>query len=204
MHLALCIVSARDWKPHFGISLVHMVATLPNLRGKVKTFAVMPRPHCSAVAKGRRLVIGDAIEGGFTHALCIDDDMMFPPEALEVMIDRGKPFVAANYLGKHGTNTAIVLSDKDLECDTPVSSKGKTGIEEVHRVGFGLVLFELEPVRAMRQPIFTMPWIVERETELGEDYYFCLQWRKTGNGIWVDHDVSNKVQHITDTGLETH
>jgi hypothetical protein len=109
VHLGLCVVSNRDWSPHFGTSLVGLVATIPSLKGKVKSFRFMPRLQASMLPKARRWTLREAIEAGCTHALCIDDDMVFPVESLALMMRHDKPFVAANYQGKSGLNTAITM-----------------------------------------------------------------------------------------------
>ena len=75
-------------------------------------------------------------------------------------------------------------------------SKQSSGLEQVLRMGGGLMLIDLTIPRTMKPPFFEMRWIPERGDVQGEDYYFCDRLVEAGATIWCDHDI--KVGHIGD------
>lgn len=155
-----------------------------------------PTFHASLLPKHRRMTLQGAIAAGATHALCLDDDMVFPADTAERLAQHGLPFVGVNYQTKKGTPSAITADEEHI------SSKGKTGIEQVGYIGFGVVFIDLEYLQKVPLPWFGVPWVPSRQSEIGEDYVFCLQWREAGFPIYVDHDLSQEVQHVTDGYLQ--
>ncbi len=190
MKLAICVVSGRDWKPQFGAALLHLVKRNPNA-------AIHCSWNASLLPKHRRLILTEAMDAGATHAVCLDDDMMFPSDTVELLAGHGLPFVAANYQSKKGGPSAVGPDEKHI------FSAGKTGIEEAARVGFGVVFLDLAYLSKVPMPWFGVPWVPSRNSEIGEDYVFCIQWREQGFPIYVDHDLSNKVAHVADHYLQT-
>jgi hypothetical protein len=153
--------------------------------------------NASLLPKHRRLIIQEAIGAGATHALCLDDDMMFPVDTAVRLASHGLPMVACNYQGKTGKPTAIDFDGVNIR------SAGRTDLQEVSRVGFGVVFLDLGFLQKVPMPWFGVPWIPSRGIEMGEDFVFCLQWREQGFPIYVDHDLSNQIDHIADQYLRT-
>lgn len=202
MRLGIGMMSNRDWKPRFGIGLVMLTNHLGKrgIKGrKLEDMTLHPMLNCSIPQKGRRMVLEDAIKENCTHLLFVDDDMVFHADSMDYLARGDHAMIAANYQSRSnvGESTAISLEGGRL------SSKGKTGQEEVDRVGFGLALIDLSYVKKMPQPWFAVPWLPEKHTELGEDYFFCMLLKKHGGKIFVDHDVSNNVIHMGETDLRT-
>lgn len=191
MKIYIAIPSCRDWKPHFGASLCGLVRKMAQDGVDFDMNAMM---GTSVIPKARQIAIDHAVQNGFTHVLFLDDDMAFPPDLFESLSRRNLPIVAANYSNKspepkpqtHGTD------------GMPMVSKGKTGVEEAGWVGFGAVLIELSPIKNIEKPLFEMRWIEERQSFIGEDYYFCGKVRAHGVRVYVDHDASQGMAHVGD------
>jgi hypothetical protein len=211
MKLAVGVVSNRDWRPSFGMSLVKLVTHLAtagiNARGdkpvELEALDVLPRMAGSALVRGRRLLMQDAIDGGFTHLLSLDDDMIYPHDCLDYFCRSDEAMIAANYCSRNNAGKPVAVKPGDGGVPQHVMSKGFTGQEEVHRTGFGVALIDVTKVAAMPQPWFATPWIDDIKTELTEDYWFCVQLHKAGHKVIIDHDVSNNTLHMTDTALPT-
>lgn len=185
------VPSGRDWKPLFGNSL----ASLMYLSGRHGIQLCLNCIQGNHITKARQLAVRDAIAGGFSHILFFDDDMKFPPDTLIKLLRHDVDAVSINYVRKDiNNNTPLVLGLDGL----PVSSKGKNGIEEIGWIGFGGVLIKLELLKQIPDPIFSMPWIAERNDWLTEDFFFCKIFREHGGRIFVDHDLSNQSAHIGD------
>src|SRR5512139_4338352 len=108
MRVAIGVLSARDWKPQFGISLTHLFAHIAG-HDKTEGVGLIPYLNCSLVPRGRRVVVEDALRDGYTHLLFVDDDMYFPPEIFDHLSKHDKPMVAVNYQTKSGKSAAVSL-----------------------------------------------------------------------------------------------
>ncbi len=189
VYIAIC--SCRDWKPQFGTSVARMLHEtgiggteifLNSLQGT----SVLPR--------ARQLVLEDAINGQFSHALLLDDDMKFPPRLLRSFLKHDLPIVGANYARKDGSGSMMACGMDGK----PVKSRDNSGIEEIGWIPFGAILINLEAIRDMPKPWFEVRWLEERKDFMGEDYYFSMKARTHGLKLFVDHDVSNETRHIGD------
>lgn len=197
MRLLVCVPSSRDWKGRFGASLNGLCDYLRS-KGvggqRLEAFQLYTQMGASCLPRARQAAFKKAVDEGFTHLLCIDDDMEFAPDILDTMGIAGKPVVAANCCRK----TEEVIGTAIGEDGKPIDSHGKTGLEEVAWVGFGVVLIDVNVVREIPAPHFEVRWIEDKQDYLGEDMYFFNKCRQFGFEVWVDHDASNKIGHIGD------
>lgn len=189
VYISVC--SCRDWKPQFGASFGRMMYEAG--RNGTEIF-FNPLQGTSVLPRARQLVMQDAINGGFTHILQLDDDEKFAPNLLTSLLSREVPIVGLNYARKDGSG-AMMACGLD---GNPISSKGKTGAEEVGWLPFGGILIELDAIKGMEKPWFEVRWLDERQDFMGEDYYFSMKARTHGLKLYVDHDASNKCRHIGD------
>ena len=196
MRLAVGLISGRDWRPAFGLSLIALLDHATNKDSPFEEVHLCPRVNCSLPPSGRRIVVSDAYKRKCTHLLFIDDDMIFPRETANLLAAHGKPFVAANYQNRSLPRPTVLGLDRHL-----LLSKDKDGLEEVGRVGFGVVWLDLAVLADVPKPWFAAPYDPETERETGEDYFFCDQWRAAGHKIYVDHGLSNAVFHICEARL---
>jgi len=183
VYIAIC--SCRDWKPQFGASLFAL-----GKETKVDTF-LNSIQGTSVIPKARQKLMEDAINGGFTHILMIDDDMKFPADMLDRLLAHGVSFVGVNYVSK-GTKKPVSCG---LDGQLFYSSE-RVGLSEIGWIGFGAVLIELEAIKNMPKPWFEQRWLEERQDFMGEDFYFCMKARTHGLKIYLDNDI--ECEHIGD------
>lgn len=191
MKTYIAIPSCRDWKPHFGASLCGLVRKMTH---DGVDFDMMAMMGTSVLPKARQLAVDHAIQHGFSHILFLDDDMAFSADLFESLSKHNLPVVAANYSNK-SSNPNPQTHGID---GNPLSSHGKTGIEEAGWIGFGAVLISLSAIKDVPKPLFEMRWMEERGSFIGEDYYFCGKARAHGVKVYIDHDVSQKMGHVGD------
>jgi hypothetical protein len=192
-HLAICIPSLGTWRAEFGLCLVQMIA-----RHAFADEEVIPYHRSDTnLAVSRYELAKAALERGASDLLWIDSDMTFPMIGAELLLMHKAPFVAASCptrrrplrtTARHGLNRLP-------------SSIGKTGLEKVDGVGFGFTLVKREVFEKVPTPWFATGWVKDPETgEIGgamsEDIYFCMNARKAGFDILVDHDLSREIGHI--------
>ncbi len=189
MRVYLAIPSCRDWKPQFGSSLCGLVHKMTK---DGVHFIINAMMGTSVLPKARQLAMEHAIEQGFTHILFLDDDMAFDGDLFDRLSSPGLPIVASNYCNKNP-----VSSPQSHGLDgKPLSSMGKSGVEETGWVGFGAILIDLSIMSNVPKPWFETRWVEERNAFIGEDYFFCSQVRNAGHKIHINHDV--KCAHVGD------
>lgn len=144
------------------------------------------------VANARQECLIEALRQHASHILFVDSDMVVPHDALDSLRRNCQHVVGANY-ARRRTPTSPTAIGLDGE---PLSSLGKTGIEPVETLGFGCLLINLEVLRRLPQPIFS-----KASFFVGEDVAFCAECHNANIPVYVDHDVSQRVQHLTTTML---
>ena len=185
MSIAILIPSTSEWKAQFGMSLAGMCAKL----------ATDNIPHTiintqlSILPFSRHSMLKSAIDEGFKYALFLDSDMSFPNDAVHYLIAANKPIIGANYMVKAMNSRWIAIKD-----DKVVSSTGKTGIEQVDRIGTGLMLIKCDAIKEMEYPFFDFTWNGNHHE--GEDFYFCNKATAMGLGIWVHHGLAQQIGHV--------
>lgn len=196
MRLVVAVPSNRDHSPFFTASLVGMVQnhSVNGIKGKkLKDLFCCIKPGASNIARVRSNFIDEALASDMTHLLFLDDDMIVPLDLLDALCAWDKPIVAANCCQKNPhalVYTAIGMDGKRVE------SKGKEGLEQVKRVGTGVMLLDLHYIRYIPKPWFELRWAPDLQSMTGEDYFFCDKAAEEGIGVYIDHGVSNKIGHI--------
>jgi hypothetical protein len=122
--------------------------------------------------------------------------MRFPKDALEILLSRDLPIVGVNATTRRFPVKPTALDiDPETNDLVKVDSKGKTGLEQVMGVGFGMVLIKKEVFEAAQKPWF---WFEQTDKGgiIGEDIYFCAKAFDAGYKTVIDHDLSMHIRHI--------
>jgi hypothetical protein len=193
MRVLIGVVSNRDPKREFANCLLNLAGHVAQFGPQygIESYALRTWGNVSNLCKGRRALIDCARHYNQTHILFIDDDMAFPLDALQTLASRGVQMIGVNAVCKEPKKLTYTALDID---GASLCSKGKTGIEEVSHVGFGMTLLEVKALENIAPPYFEML----NDGEIGEDAYFCSKLRKNGIKIYVDHDVSQNMGHVGD------
>jgi len=145
-------------------------------------------------------LVQEAANAGCSHMLWLDSDMKFPKETLEHLLQRNKLIVGANYSTRLGAPRPVTFKHVDVTdqgghvyCYTTPES---TGLEQVDALGFGCVLVDMEVFYAkIKPPFFKVTWDDKGVSMTGEDVHFCQLARAAGVDIFVDHDLSQAIEH---------
>jgi hypothetical protein len=144
----------------------------------------------------RERLAEQAIKDGADAILWVDSDMRFPKDSLQILLSRKLPIVGVNATTRRFPVTPTAL---DLDHETndlvKVTSKDKTGLEQVMGVGFGMVLIRKEVFEKTQKPWF---WFerTDKGGTIGEDIYFCAKAFDAGYKTVVDHDLSKHIRHV--------
>jgi hypothetical protein len=144
----------------------------------------------------RERLAEEALKDGADAILWVDSDMRFPKDALEILLSRDLPIVGVNATTRRFPVKPTALDiDPETNDLVKVNSKGKTGLEQVMGVGFGMVLIKKEVFEAAQKPWF---WFEQTDKggTIGEDIYFCAKAFDAGYQTVIDHDLSMHIRHI--------
>ncbi len=184
----------------FALCFASMASTLNVVPEGCPRFDVVLSYHRDAnISYGRERVAMNALKLDSTHLLFVDSDQTFPQWTVQKLLSWKKPIVAANIVTKRlkgSTPTARAFEEGNSAGRMVYTTMESSGLEEVWRVGTGIMLIETDIFRAMPQPWFPTKWLPEKQAYRGEDWCFCEQAEEMGIPIYIDHDLSKEVGHI--------
>lgn len=158
-----------------AFDLVQLVKHSPEANFAVSQGTILPNQRTNLIRK--------VIESHAGHVLFIDSDMRFPEDTIDKLLSHKKDIIGANC--KHRQANKWTAG---------ISSRGKTGIQEVDNIGFGVTLIRTEVFIKMAEPWFATPY--DGVQFVGEDVFFCRKAKEMGYKIFIDHDLSQDVKHI--------
>jgi len=191
--------------PTAGMVNMGFACSLAGMISYTAANAVKTLPECSIQIKldvvqssnwitNREKLCKHAVENNMTHLMFLDDDMVFDPQVLEIMLGRRQSIVCTNYLMKTEVPEFVAVSlDGQKRVKTTERS---TGIEPVAYSGFGVSLFDVDVFRKVEQPWFAPVFIPEKSEYTTEDNPFYRKAREAGYTVYLDHDASKLVSHV--------
>lgn len=201
LKVAVGIPTRGMWVDKFGMSLLGLLTYFHNnpVVGYKKQEIHVLNIRGSILPNQRVDIFKKALEIEATHVLFLDDDQVFPAQTLHRMLSHKKEIVAANIAVKQypSNPTARAFNPNDPARGTPVfTDEGSTGLEEVWRVGTGIMLIDIRVIQRTGLNVFNMAWQEEHQKYRGEDWDFCEAFQKHGYSVFVDHDLSARVGHV--------
>ena len=139
---------------------------------------------------GRDKLAKKAIEGGYTHVLWLDSDMVFTDDLFETLFDAGKDFVTGIAHSRREPYQSCLFTDL-YPC--PLKHKGDypSVLFKIAACGLACVLMRVEILKAVWDKNGTAFF---PEMNLGEDVAFCKRATESGYEIWAEPAV--KVGHV--------
>jgi tetratricopeptide (TPR) repeat protein len=179
---------------NFTMSLVALImATTPEDR---ISYMICP---CigSRIASNRNRLAADALKRGATHIMFIDNDMMFPPDAIKRLLSYNKDIVCATAC-KRGDDDGVPIGTAigKKEGDEAVKVSTGSGLIEMSLVGSCFMLIKSEVFANIAPPLYYEPANPPDGDAFGEDITFCKIVRNNGYQIWMDFDLSIQLGHI--------
>lgn len=205
MKIALCIPCHGDPKADFTFSLARLVGHTVRVRPDLEIETLIARS--SILVQSRTRLFEWAREWGADAILWLDSDHSFPPDALLRLLARDRAVVGANYRRRHASIfPSAVKRDAagrwKLVHSTPRIATADS-LEKVDRIGFGFLLMRIATiVSAFGEPLYPFTTTsLPNGDFVGEDSLFCDRLRQAGVEIWVDHELSLTIGHITEETL---
>ncbi len=155
----------------------------------------------SILPLSRETLVNNALQRGATHILFVDSDMGFPAETIDRLMSHEEQVVACNCVTKRipATPTARLYDPMEPGGEVvypPISwSPGDAELQEVWRVGTGVMLIDLSVFDALPKPWFPISWEDDLQQYRGEDWNFCAGLQALGVPIYIDIPLSYAIKH---------
>jgi len=192
------IPSGSDWKADFGMSLAGLMASagqpLKN-GGRIERIQLW-NTKGSILSRSRHVLAKKAIELKCSHLLFVDSDMTFPNWMLHQLLSSNRQVIGANCVVKSTPSNPTARTKGLTATGDLVDSNTQKGLQQVWRVGTGVMLVETRVFNSLPQPWFDIPWNEELQDYTGEDWTFCNRLEAAGIPIWIDHDLSRHIGHV--------
>jgi len=170
MKIAIGLPTNRLVKPKTAESLMRLVAhTKHELQIIVSTRGYN-------TAENRNWITAKAVNSGCDYIFMVDDDMIYPEDALERLLAHNKDIVSGVAYTKYEKQELVVeyLDEK------------KEGLFECKAVGGGILLIKCEVFRKIPQPWYGYKWNEHGAVTMSNDWYLCEKAREAGIEIWCD------------------
>jgi hypothetical protein len=177
--IAICTPSRDVVQATFAYDLVRLIQRTDNVVFTIALGSLLPNL--------RTFLVRESIKNGVSHILFIDSDMRFPEDAAIQLLEHKLDIVGANCQQRIADQTTAFKDGKFI------SSRGKSEIEEVDSIGFGVTLIKIEVFNKVSAPWFATPY--DGEKFATDDVFFCKKAKEFGFKIFTDHKLSHKVGH---------
>jgi hypothetical protein len=199
-NLAVAIPSGALWHADFSLSLVMMMLALQKhpVPGYTDRGVRVINKRTSILPKSRHDLIEDALAQGCSHLLFIDTDQTFPSFLVHQLASHNKRVIGCNIATKSipASPTARNFNPNWKGGDVVYSDATAKGIEQVWRIGCGVLLIDLSIIAQLRRPYFAVEWNEDMKDFTGEDWFFCQRLEEQAIPIFIDHDLSRQVGHV--------
>lgn len=186
--VAIGVPSLGTWYAGFGVSLARMMKYTQHE-------ILMLSKIGSSLSMMRTEMVRQAVEAECSHLLFLDTDMVFQPTLLDELLKSECAVVAANCPVKSVPSQPTARKWDGEKYELVFTKDTSVGLEQVDRIGTGVMLIRLDIIPKLGQP-----WFAFRPYEgggyQGEDWCFCEQVEKAGIPIYINHWVSQDVGHI--------
>lgn len=137
-----------------------------------------------------------AMNGGYSHVLWLDSDMVFGNELLDDLMFSGKDFVSGIYHGRRSPHFSCLFKDISLDRLERWENDYPKDTFEIAGCGFGCVLINTSILRAVNTAFGTCFLPMK---DLGEDIAFCKRVSDLNFKIYAEPGV--RLGHIGHTTI---
>lgn len=198
LKVVIGVPSGQTWNAKFGVCLVNLVSYFANNRvpGYDAQALQVVNTRSSILSMNRMNIVKQAQALQADYILFLDTDHTFPKELLHRLLSHREQVVAANCVTKSipASPTARRKSE-DPRGEVVYSDPHMDGLEQVWRVGTGVMLVDADIFQQLGHGCWEMQYRPEAETYQGEDWSFCAACEQAGIPIYVDHGTSQRIGH---------
>ena len=192
--------------PTFGAVSIEFMERLIYLGRPMNFGTEIHYVKCKEVAEARNEIVEYALNTGARYVFFIDDDVLVPSGALNVLVGRlaeftdeilkekGKNIVYGPYFSKGQPIWPLVFTQTDEPCDQRWYGE-KPHLRECLFIGMGCTLIPTRAFKEIPPPWFETPNRENPDDPYGpmiagtEDAYFCAKIREAGWRIWAETGI---------------
>ena len=202
--VGIAVPSGNEWKADFAMSLINLQRACiehPSLKGYSGIGIKVFNRRGSNLLDLRQGLVEEAIKQQCTHILFLDSDMYFPAMLIHMLARHHSKVVACNCPTKAIPSSPTArLKDGTDAGKVLYTTEDTKQLVQVWRVGTGVMLINLKVFDKLPKPWFDFTYMGEEATDgrtwLGEDWYLCRLFEKTGINVYVDQEASWLIGHI--------
>lgn len=180
MKIAIGLPTNRLIKPKTANSLFNLVNYSKDVDFH---FIVSTRGYNTS--ENRNYIASQAIKNECSHLFFVDDDMIFPPDTLETLLEADKDIIGGVYMTKYEVQEPVVEFFDDKRPDDLFKCKA---------IGTGCLLIKTDVFRKLPQPWFKYEWYDNGMVKRSHDWIFCEDARNKGYDIWAEPSL--EIKHI--------
>jgi hypothetical protein len=146
-----------------------------------------------------------ALQGGYKYLFFLDDDVIPPPNIIDILMSSNLDIVSGNYWRRHNpVQPVALLALKEGGTGYIQLEKNDQKIYEVDFIGGGALLIKRKVLETMPKPWFE--WWCDREDlpqneRYSEDFSFCRK-AKLKHGFKIHFDTRAKCKHAGIGGVD--
>lgn len=144
--------------------------------------------HGQSPARGRNLIIEQALEHNCTHIFFLDDDVAFKPDTLMRLMSHDVDMVTGLYLFRNYPHQPIIFdySDEEGKC-RHINLENQTGLIEIVNAGLGCCLINTKVFRAIEKPYIRLGQL--EKDGWCDDIDFFNRARAVGFKLYCDFNI---------------
>jgi len=177
--ISIGLPTNRLIKPKMAKSLLEMVANSKH------DFHFIVSTRGYNTSENRNYIAAKAVNNGSSHLFFVDDDMIFPSDTLDRLLEHDKDIVGGVYMTKYDKQEPVV---EYLDEERP------TGLFKVAAIGTGCLLIKIDVFKKLPQSWFKYEWYDNGMVKRSHDWIFCEDARNMGYDVWADPTLD--IKHI--------
>jgi hypothetical protein len=185
MKIAITIPTNRGFKAKTVEALCNLVYYSVE---KYDLVFIMPTEGFNT-AENRNLCVAKALKAGADYILFSDDDMIYPPDLLETLLERNKDIIGVLYSVRH-LPRAFVIEYGDIITSDSQAIKQSDPFE-CNAIGTGFLLVKADVFRHIQQPHFGYKWNNNGSVKMSTDWFMLEKARDAGYKVWCEPTVIN-------------
>ncbi len=147
----------------------------------------------------RELIMDDAVRERFDYLFFVDDDMVLPERALEMLVETAEAdpltaVVGGLYYSRDSIRPVTVADWNSADTSTAhIPGFTSKSTDAVDGIGFGCALLRVSTAQKLNAPYFPAHVYIERQArrvrQCDEDYLYCERVRQAGYRVRLDARV---------------
>lgn len=190
MKIAIGVPSGDMLHADFAMALINLTAI--SSRQGIQLAIINQRS--SIVEIGRNEIVEKARSIKADKLFWLDSDMFFPPDTLIKLLDHKKDIICCDAVRRKPPFTSVVQTIHGK----PIDYKNTDPLVQLKGATLACTLTDMKVFDKIKRPYFLVTYN-DKNTFLGEDYYFSNLVRSKGLNIWCDTKLSKEIGHIGTT-----